>query len=208
MWFLSAFFGKDLSQIKIDRPIFIVGLPGSGASLVYDLLCAHDQAAHIDKTQDFPLKRIGKVRKNIRKILHEFGAEPGERGTRHRFVFKCSVFQTDLKALSEAFPDAYFVHVMREGRHAAIQAVRNELSNYAEVGYNDFLADPTGEILWLMNRVALPRPAPENAQFWELLSGYLPPAVYQARPSADTHALPSPARQNDRDIDRGAPLAP
>src|SRR5579885_1085122 len=43
----NTVFRRDLSRIKIDRPIFIVGLPRSGTSILYDLLCAHEQAAYV-----------------------------------------------------------------------------------------------------------------------------------------------------------------
>jgi hypothetical protein len=39
---------KKHSQIKIDRPIFIIGLPRSGTSLLYDILCAHPDSVFVN----------------------------------------------------------------------------------------------------------------------------------------------------------------
>jgi omega-hydroxy-beta-dihydromenaquinone-9 sulfotransferase len=35
-------------EIKIDRPIFIIGAPRSGTSMLYDLLCLHEDAAYVN----------------------------------------------------------------------------------------------------------------------------------------------------------------
>src|SRR4051794_21400433 len=48
-------FRRDLSNIRTDRPIFIVGLPGSGTSVLYDLLCEHEHSAYVTSSMDhFP----------------------------------------------------------------------------------------------------------------------------------------------------------
>lgn len=40
-------FNLDLSEIKIEKPIFIIGLPRSGTTMLYNILCAHERAAYI-----------------------------------------------------------------------------------------------------------------------------------------------------------------
>ena len=40
-------FSGDFLEVEVDRPIFIVGLPRSGTTLLYNLLCAHEGAAFI-----------------------------------------------------------------------------------------------------------------------------------------------------------------
>ena len=46
-WIERTKFSQDLTAISIDKPIFIVGLPRSGTSLLYNLLAAHEDAAYV-----------------------------------------------------------------------------------------------------------------------------------------------------------------
>src|SRR4051794_7280687 len=59
----------DVSALKIDRPVFIVGLPRSGTSMLYNVLCAHERAAYVTNSMNsFPEAIIGI--EWIRKKLH------------------------------------------------------------------------------------------------------------------------------------------
>lgn len=42
-WMLSI----DLSEISVDRPVFLLGLPRSGTTMVQDLCCTHPELAYI-----------------------------------------------------------------------------------------------------------------------------------------------------------------
>jgi hypothetical protein len=43
---------RDLDTVKIDRPIFVVGLPRSGTTLLHYLLSAHPRAAYINNVMN------------------------------------------------------------------------------------------------------------------------------------------------------------
>lgn len=170
-------FGGEFADIAIDRPIFIVGLPRSGTTMLYNLLCAHEHAAYITNSinacpesictiewlrkklnlnirgerfladsidtdfgspsepitlwgkwigrdthtlywkekrlADFAPEKIQEIYRDIRKII--FSAGPGER----RFICKYPVLQTELRMVQDLFPDAHFIHIVRDSRPAA-----------------------------------------------------------------------------------------
>jgi hypothetical protein len=112
----------------------------------------------------------------------------------------------------------------------AVHAVKDELSNYVELRYEDLIADPTGQILWLMNRLNLPRPSPTNNAFWEYLAeiGHVHHINHYGQydvveeiagrtlrklgymPENEAHEREAPAplpQQNAWDIDRGMLIA-
>jgi hypothetical protein len=173
-------FNHDLSAIAIDRPIFIVGLPRSGTSMLYNLLCAHEDAAYITNSinacpeaictiewlrkkyklnasgerfladsietdfgspsepallwgkwigrdvdslyweekrlVDFTPEKIQEITNDIRKILFCFGANINHP---KRFICKYPVMQTELRMIQDLFPDAHFIHIVRDARPAA-----------------------------------------------------------------------------------------
>lgn len=173
-------FNQDLSYLKIDRPIFIVGLPRSGTSMLYNLLCAHEDAAFITNSinacpesictiewlrkkynlnasgerfladsintdfgspsepallwgkwigrdvdslyweekrlKDFSKEKIEEIYTDIRKILFTFGAT---KENSKRFICKYPVMQTELRMVQDLFPDAHFIHIVRDSRPAA-----------------------------------------------------------------------------------------
>lgn len=174
------FFPSDLSNIRIDRPVFLVGLPRSGTTLIYNLLCAHPDAAYVtngmnsfpramrafDKIRstfnfnvrgerffgdsidsditspsepimlwnkwferpidqlswpkvrgsDLPNSKIEEIHTDIKKVLSCFGAGVDRSP---RFVCKYVMFPTELRLLQDLFPDAKFVHIVRDARTTA-----------------------------------------------------------------------------------------
>lgn len=174
-------FSQDYQNIKIEKPIFIVGLPRSGTTLIYNLLCAHESAAYVTNSmnsfpeapraiewlrkkfnwnvrgerfladsievdfgspsepltfwgpwmgrdveslhwperniQDLGPERVQTIYRDIKKILSTFG------GSR-RFVMKYPVMQMELKVLQELFPDAKFIHILRDSRPAANSLIK------------------------------------------------------------------------------------
>lgn len=173
-------FNLNFSQIPIEKPIFIVGLPRSGTSMLYNLLCAHEKAAYITNSinacpesictiewlrkkfnfnasgerfladsintdfaspsepallwgkwigrdvdslyweekrlANFSREKIEEIYTDIRRILFTFG---GLSNNNRRFICKYPVMQTELKMVQDLFPDAHFIHIVRDSRPAA-----------------------------------------------------------------------------------------
>ena len=172
----------DLSQIAIERPIFLVGLHRSGTTLLQDLLCLHPQVGYINNAmpsfrrcfcaaehvrqrlgldfrgqrmlgdsveitagspnegvafwrewlgedhhdlswpgltmQDLSDSQIEHIRTSIRKILWCY------RGRATRFFCKNPSLLPHLELLADLFPDAKFVHIVRDARTCANSMVK------------------------------------------------------------------------------------
>ncbi len=181
-WVESTKFSTGFDHIKIEKPIFIVGLPRSGTTLLYNLLCAHEQAAYVTNSMnsfpealetiewlrkkfrwnvkgerflqdsievdfgspsepltlwgkwmgrdpsslfwqemtmaDLPKGRVGQIEADVKKMIRSFG------GANRRFVVKYPLLQTELKLVQEIFPDAKFIHILRDPRMAANSLVK------------------------------------------------------------------------------------
>src|SRR6266498_31440 len=46
-WYFKRRMKVDISGITVDRPIFLVGLPRSGTTVLQDIMCAHPDVAYI-----------------------------------------------------------------------------------------------------------------------------------------------------------------
>lgn len=170
----------DVSQISIDRPIFLIGLPRSGTSMLQDIICEHPDTAFITiamhghresfcavevlrklfnidcegsrylgdsiivnagsandavcfwgewlkysvydldfvdrKLSDYTPAEIDKIKTDIKKMIWCFG---GPSGGNRRFVSKNPMIVQDMTLVGEMFPDAKFVHIIRDPRLAA-----------------------------------------------------------------------------------------
>jgi hypothetical protein len=188
-------FNKDLSKKTIVKPVFIIGLPRSGTTLLYNLLCAHEKSGFITNSMnaypeapctiewlrkkfslniegerffkdsiitDFsspsePILFWGKwagrehdnlfwdeqrisdlapgkpaeIYNDVNKILSCFDEE------NLRFVCKYPVAQTELRLIQDLFPDAKFIHIIRDGRQVANSLIKlNKISNEQLVKIN------------------------------------------------------------------------
>lgn len=181
-WCEKIIFSTSVDELIIDRPIFIVGLPRSGTTVLYNLLCAHEAAAYVTNSMnsfpealesiewlrkkfswnikgerflqdsievdfgspsepltlwgkwmnrdvqslywpeqslaDLPSGRGDEIKRDIKKILRSFG------GIGRRFVLKYPIMQTELKIVQQLFPDAKFIHILRDPRMAANSLVK------------------------------------------------------------------------------------
>ena len=46
-WFEKKILSVDISGISVDRPIFLIGLPRCGSTMLQDILCTHPELAYI-----------------------------------------------------------------------------------------------------------------------------------------------------------------
>ena len=165
----------ELSQLPIDRPVFVLGVPRSGVSRVARLLCAHEQAAYATRAvlaypgapgtverwrrtlrmevrpqageapgeglgaivdmsallvrwfgrapdalhwpllrgEDLSAEQRARVDEEVRRLLRAFG------GLGRRWVAPSTLLHTELLLLQDLFPDAHFIHVVRDPRPTA-----------------------------------------------------------------------------------------
>lgn len=175
-----CFPAERIADRKVEKPVFIIGLPRSGTTMLYNLLCAHENAAYVTNCMNvYPtaLNTIEWLRRalnlNIKgeRYLHdsldvEFGGPselmtmwgkwtgrkvedfdweshpvevtPAMIAQAHldfrrvlaafpqatRIVSKNPVLQTELPAIQALFPDARFIHIVRDGRMVANSLVK------------------------------------------------------------------------------------
>jgi hypothetical protein len=54
-WYERSMLDIDLGNIEIDRPIFLIGLPRSGTTILQDILCTHPDLAYVTNVMNqFP----------------------------------------------------------------------------------------------------------------------------------------------------------
>lgn len=181
-------FNSDYKKIPIEKPIFIVGLPRSGTTLLYNLIAFHENGTYVTNSMNNAFHqlraveslrkklkldvkgerffkdsietdlgspsepimlwgkwfdrdphtlywesltrgqlgedRIAEVYDDIRKIISTFNR------SHPRFVCKYPVMQPDLALLQDLFPDAKFIHIVRDPREVANSLVKlHRMSN-------------------------------------------------------------------------------
>lgn len=176
-WYENKRLAVDITNIGIDRPIFLISLPRCGSSMLQDIICSHPEVAYITNMMDtfrdclcaaehfrqklgfnvrgerflkdsvevdggspadpvgtwaawfkqdpfdvahqeltlesFPTEDIEKVKDSIRKVIWCFG------GKATRFECKTPALLPHALLLKEMFPDAKFIHLVRDARASA-----------------------------------------------------------------------------------------
>jgi len=188
-WYERRVLDIDVRGIAIDRPIFLIGLPRSGTTLLQDILCTHPDVAFITNVMNqFPscfcaaedLRR--KLRLDFRAERYVDGMEiraasanegmtffakwfgvdlyslesrdlrigdfaPSDvegwlntirrivwssGGTRHRFFNKNPGLLPYMLLLNDVFPDARFIHLVRDPRQCASSMIKLCRRNQAQ----------------------------------------------------------------------------
>lgn len=179
-WYENTLLKVDTSNIAIDRPIFLIGLPRSGTTMLQDLMCTHPDLAYITNSMhtfryaicaiedmrtrlgldfkgqrfigdsvevspgspneghllftewadidiysleykerhksDFTPEQIEQGRELIRRVLWCFSREDG---VPKRFFNKNPGHIAFFPLLNEIYPDAKFIHIVRDPRMCA-----------------------------------------------------------------------------------------
>ena len=74
-WYERRRLRIDLSQIRVDRPIFLVGLPRSGTTMLQDILCSHPDVAFITNTMNKHLPFLCAAEDIRRRLRLDFETE-------------------------------------------------------------------------------------------------------------------------------------
>lgn len=166
----------DLSNIKVEKPIFLLGLPRSGTTMLQDIICTHPQIAFFTNAMhQFPwnicavetlrkmLKLDGKGERYLGDSVEVQAGSPNEglkfwgywfgwdphnvrytprapesftqeeidaihyqlkrviwcHGPDRRFFTKNPALIPDIAILKHIFPEAKFIHIVRDPRHSA-----------------------------------------------------------------------------------------
>lgn len=176
-WYERKVLKVDITGIEINRPIFLVGLPRSGTTMIQDILCSHEGVAYLTnamqrhprhlcavedirrrlkldfeadrflgdsvsvspgspsdstalwakwfkedpysleykeaRTGDLSTEEIADIKDTIRRILWFFG------GSSKRFFSKLLGSFPHLRIVVDLFPQAKFIHVLRDPRLTA-----------------------------------------------------------------------------------------
>jgi hypothetical protein len=129
-----------------DRPIFVVGSPRSGTSLMSEMIDGHPNIfaphwetglfaryedmlgghlAHVLKNNKaaFPLDRadiVAWMRASVESLFTRFAEKTGK----WRWAEKTPAHLFHMKLMHEMFPGAYFIHMIRDGRDV-VRSLRN-----------------------------------------------------------------------------------
>ncbi len=187
----NLLYGHDLDQVKIEKPIFIIGCHRSGTTILYDTLAKHPDLAYFTNASSFlpntpiAIHNLGKML-GLDKVEQERFIEDGinvsssspsegiriwenflplradfslhltdayenpqmedylkmtikkhlKLFNRSRFMNKNPDNSTRVRYIQKLFPDAFFIHIVRDGR-----AVCNSLIRARQKAIDFFGAD-------------------------------------------------------------------
>jgi len=184
IWYEKNFLDVNISDIRIEKPIFIISLPRTGSSILQDVLCTHPDMAYITNLMHvyhscfcaaekfrrqlnlnvagerylkdsiiiestspadpvgtwtkwvgtdpysfeyekltinrFSPGQINNIYNHIKRILWCFNQD----GRPHRFILKMPGLLSHITFLKELFPDAKFIHLIRDARPTANSMVK------------------------------------------------------------------------------------
>jgi hypothetical protein len=140
----------------LKRPIFIVGCPRGGTTVFVDLFSRHPHVAnwseaalvfdprrYYDPRADHERdERIATIKESNR--LHAHFEYFRVRHGKQRFVNKHPRNSVRIRYLKRIFPDAFFVHVIRDGR-AVVNSIINKINREAirrKIPFGNFCKPP------------------------------------------------------------------
>lgn len=219
-WYERTILNVDTSGIEIDRPIYLMGLPRSGTTMLQDLICTHPELAYFTNSMhayreafcavedirkrlnldfagerflkdsievspgspnegllftaewagvdifsleytevdlaNFSPEKIEEARETLRRVIWSFSHEDGKP---RRFFNKNPGMVTSFTTTHEMYPDAKFVHIIRDPRKCANSMLKLYRLNHSQ----ESTANKTGD-----ERIFVPYPrVPKLAEYVE-----------------------------------------
>lgn len=126
--FDTAFFARDISGARETQPIFILGLPRSGTTLVDRILSSHSQVESLGEINDFAqalMRAVPQAKNKFELIAASAQADAGAIGRQYaqtaraisagapRAIDKTPVNFLYLGLIARALPNATIIHVRR-----------------------------------------------------------------------------------------------
>lgn len=110
---------SDLLRRLDAPPLFLLGTAGSGANWIYELLTKHPRVAGVRESWIFAGDDRD-LRARSEALLND-AVGPG-----HRFVVeKSAAHVLHIARIAQAWPEARFIHVLRDGREVALRVRRS-----------------------------------------------------------------------------------
>ncbi len=197
---------------RAQRPIFVIGSPRSGTTLLRLILDAHPRISCGEETHflrdleaivgrnwellsTYGLERAWWLSR-IRALYDEFQAEVLARSGKARWAEKDPTYTLHLPFIEELFPDALYVHLLRDGHDvvasfrdrwgyaSAARAARSEWARY--VGAARELAErlPEDRFLELRYEDLVAEPEAQGRRLFAFLGEDWEPAVLEFDPAA------------------------
>ena len=193
-------------------PVFVIGSPRSGTTLVRLILDSHPRISCGEETHflrdleaivgrnwglvaTYGLDRSWWL-DHIRSLYGEFQAEVLARSGKARWAEKDPTYTLHLRFIDELFPDALYVHLLRDGHDvvasfrdrwgyvSAARAARGEWARYVNAARDLGARLPAGRYLELRYEDLVADPVAQGRRLFEFLGEPWDPAVLELDPAA------------------------
>ena len=129
------------AELATSAPIFVVGMPRSGSTLIEQILASHPEVAALGETavlpklleRGFPADKA-EIRRLARRYLEQMRAA-GWKGV-GRFVDKTLENYLHVGAIALMFPNAVILHAVREAADTCLSCYRQLFATGAETLYD------------------------------------------------------------------------
>jgi len=122
-----------LTTHKIIKPVLIIGAARSGTTMMGQLLCNHPDIAYWNEPNHIwkyghayrysDVLRSDDVKPEIRTFIYKQFSEFLQKSGKNRFMEKTPSNCFRLPYIMEIFPDARFLHIIRDGRDVTLSAM-------------------------------------------------------------------------------------
>ncbi len=193
-------------------PIFVIGSPRSGTTLVRLMLDSHPRISCGEETHflrdleavvgrnwalvaTYGLPRSWWI-EHLRGLYETFQAEVLARNGKSRWAEKDPTYTLHLRFIEELFPDALYVHLLRDGHDvvasfrdrwgykSAARAARSEWARYVRAAQELGRRLPEQRFLELRYEELVTEPETQGRRLFEFLSEAWDPAVLEFDPAA------------------------